>query len=135
MSTGLKRLSILCGVFRKKNSHDLLRFYAVNKSVIVFVSVLRTDSVLGNWELVYSSQHKLAVHFLSIEDIWLSDYFFKSAMTTSLKIRVDGRRREADALYYMALARERHGRWRQVELYFIIKQTSLIYFISFPSDS
>lgn len=70
---------------------------------------LQSNALQGDWETVYSCQHVLAVHFLNINDMWLSDYFFKSALDTSFKIRLDGRMREAEALYYMALVRERHS--------------------------
>jgi len=64
---------------------------------------------VGKWEEVYECRHRLAEYFLSTQDNWLSDHFFQSALDTSLKIRLDGRRREAEAHCNMGLADERNS--------------------------
>ena len=64
----------------------------------------------GNWEIVYSCRHQLANYFLQCEDFKLADYFYESALEISFNIRMDGRKREAEALYYMGLVCERHGK-------------------------
>lgn len=63
----------------------------------------------GKWEEVYECRHRLAEYFLATQDIWLSDHFFQSALDTSLKVRLDGRRREGEAHCNMGLADERNG--------------------------
>ena len=58
---------------------------------------------------MYTARHKLAQYFLQCEDFRLSDYFFESALQISFKIRLDGRKKEAEGLYSMGLVCERRG--------------------------
>lgn len=62
------------------------------------------------WDEVHEARTHLAEFFLQTGDVWLSDYFFKSALDTSLDVRLDGRRREAEANCRMGLAYERKGK-------------------------
>jgi len=63
----------------------------------------------GKWEDVYACRHRLADYFLETGDHWLSDHFFKTALETSRNIRLDGRKREAEAHCNMGLVFERNG--------------------------
>ncbi|XP_002737930.1 tetratricopeptide repeat protein 29-like [Saccoglossus kowalevskii] len=64
---------------------------------------------LSNMEAVYTAQHKLAEYFKAIEDYWLSDHFYTLCLDTSLQIKGDGRRKEAEANCNMGLGYE-HNR-------------------------
>jgi len=77
--------------------------------------------LLGNWEKVYAARHELANYFLRCEDFRLADYFYESSLEISFKIRMDGRRREAEALYYMGLVCVRYGMNQTVACTLIIR--------------
>lgn len=61
------------------------------------------------WKDVYECRVRLAEYFLTSGDRWLSDHFFSTALDVSRNIRLDGRRREAEAHCNRALAYERNG--------------------------
>jgi len=63
----------------------------------------------GKWKDVYENRVRLAEYFLTSGDRWLSDYLFETALNTSKNIKLDGRRREAEAYCNRALALERNG--------------------------
>ncbi|XP_077984211.1 tetratricopeptide repeat protein 29-like isoform X1 [Glandiceps talaboti] len=64
---------------------------------------------IGSMEAVYAAQNKLAEYFKAIGDYWLSNHFYLSCLETSLQIKGDGRRKEAEANCNMGLAFE-HSR-------------------------
>lgn len=63
----------------------------------------------GKMDQVYHSLLALARFFEETGDYWLSDHFYGSCLTTSLKIRGDGRRKESEANCNMGLASEKRG--------------------------
>nr|CAB3267335.1 tetratricopeptide repeat protein 29-like [Phallusia mammillata] len=77
----------------------------------IWLYLTKAESSLraGKWEEVYMCRHKLAEYFLESEDRWLSDHFYKTALESSLNIRLDGHRREAEARCNMGLSHERNG--------------------------
>ncbi|CAK8684012.1 unnamed protein product [Clavelina lepadiformis] len=77
--------------------------------LLVYLTKAEAATRSGKWEEVYSCRHKLAQYFLETGDGWLSDHFFKTALETSLNIRLDGRKREAEAHCNMGLSCERNG--------------------------
>ncbi|XP_070553765.1 tetratricopeptide repeat protein 29-like isoform X2 [Ptychodera flava] len=60
----------------------------------------------GNMEAVYAAQNKLAEFFSATGDYWLSAHFYDNCLETSLQIKGDGRRREAEANCNIALGFE-----------------------------
>ncbi|XP_031553571.1 tetratricopeptide repeat protein 29-like [Actinia tenebrosa] len=63
----------------------------------------------GKMDIVYHSLLSLAKYFEESGDLWLSNHFYKSCLTTSLKIRGDGRKKESEANCNMGLALEKNG--------------------------
>ena len=55
----------------------------------------------------HQAQLNLAQHFEKTKDYWLADYFYASCLKTSVHVRGDGRRTEAEAHNNLGLAAER----------------------------
>eukprot|EP00795_Rhopilema_esculentum_P000833 gene833-10575_t len=67
----------------------------------------------GRSDHVYQSQLTLAEYFSAKADGWLSDYFYYQCLETSLQIRGDGRRKEAEANYNLGVTAEKRTDFMQ----------------------
>ncbi|XP_066286220.1 tetratricopeptide repeat protein 29-like [Branchiostoma lanceolatum] len=74
---------------------------------------------MGNMEEVYHCQYQLAKYFQSTSDTWLSDHFFQACLQTSLSVRGDGRRKEAEANCNIGLAYEERGEYDRAAQHFV----------------
>ena len=61
----------------------------------------------GRSDHVYQCQLTLAEYFTSKNDAWLADYFYQKCLETSLQIRGDGRRKEAEANFNLGISAEK----------------------------
>ncbi len=76
-------------------------FFQVLKAIkYLFSSAGRTDQL-------YKSQLILAEYFSAKKDNWLSDYFYYKCLETSLQVRGDGGRKEAEANFNLGIASEK----------------------------
>lgn len=69
--------------------------------------IIRLKSFPGRSDHVYQCQLTLAEYFSSKNDLWLADYFYQQCLETSLQIRGDGHRKEAEANYNLAISAEK----------------------------
>lgn len=60
-------------------------------------------------DIVYNSYLSLAKYFEQSDDTFLSNHFYKLCLETSVKVRGDGRRKEAEANFSMGVAYEKQG--------------------------
>ena len=60
-------------------------------------------------DAVYSCYLKLATYFEKSGDISFSNHFYKLCLEASVKVRGDGRRKEAEANFNMGVAYEKKG--------------------------
>jgi len=63
----------------------------------------------GKMDVVYQHLLTLAQYFEETKDTWLADHFYAKSLSTSLKVRGDSRRKEAEANSNMGLAQEKRG--------------------------
>ncbi|XP_028397486.1 tetratricopeptide repeat protein 29-like [Dendronephthya gigantea] len=63
----------------------------------------------GKMDAVYSCYLKLATYFEKHDDISFSNHFYKLCLEASIKVRGDGRRKEAEANFNMGVAFEKQG--------------------------
>lgn len=70
---------------------------------------MSTITILGKMDAVYSCYLKLATYFEKSGDISFSNHFYKLCLEASVKVRGDGRRKEAEANFNMGVAYEKKG--------------------------
>jgi hypothetical protein len=67
-------------------------------------------------DIVYHSLLSLAKYFEESGDLCLSNHFYDTCLTTSLKIRGDGRKKESEANCNMGLTSEKKGMYSYTKL-------------------
>ena len=60
-------------------------------------------------DVVYSCYLTLATYFEESGDISFSNHFYKQCLEASVKVRGDGRKKEAEANFNMGVAYEKQG--------------------------
>ena len=60
-------------------------------------------------DIVYGCYLTLATYFEDLQETFLSNHFYKLCLDTSVKVRGDGRRKEAEANFNMGIAYEKQG--------------------------
>ena len=65
--------------------------------------------ITGKMDVVYSSYLTLATYFEQFGDILFSNHFYKQCIEASVKVRGDGRRKEAEANFNMGVTYEKQG--------------------------
>lgn len=80
-----------------------------NSMYYLFLLTFTIVYVLGKMDVVYSCYLTLATYFEELGDVSFSNHFYQLCMGTSVKVRGDGRRKEAEANYNMGVSYKRQG--------------------------
>ncbi|KAK6291626.1 hypothetical protein J4Q44_G00374100 [Coregonus suidteri] len=66
----------------------------------------------GEWSTVYDKRVFLAQYFREPEDSWLSCHFYQTSLTSARRVKIDGGRKEAEALANMGQVYMEQGNYR-----------------------